>query len=103
MVLAEGEGYRIEFKEQMANLDKEFVAFANASGGFVFLWITGDYGTGLNSDKSTYHKGLKVEDFGKVSLLRNPNIANLMQRIEYIQKMATVIDYVREIMNLQYP
>jgi len=27
-------------------------------------------------------KGLKVEDFGKVSLLRNPNIANLMQRIE---------------------
>ena len=64
---------------------------------------TRDYGTGLNSDKSTYHKGLKVEDFGKVSLLRNPNIANLMQRIEYIQKMATVIDYVREIMNLQYP
>lgn len=26
-------------------------------------------------------KGLKLEDFGMVSLLRNPNIANLMQRI----------------------
>lgn len=34
-------------------------------------------------------KGLKVEDFGKVSLLRNPNIANLMQRIEYIEKMGS--------------
>jgi len=28
-------------------------------------------------------KGLKMEDFGSVSLLRNPNIANLMQRIDY--------------------
>ncbi len=34
-------------------------------------------------------KGLNVEDFGKVSLLRNPNIANLMQRIDYIEKMGT--------------
>ncbi len=42
MVLAEGEGYRIEFKEQLANLDKEFVAFANASGGFIFLGIADD-------------------------------------------------------------
>ena len=43
---------------------------------------TRDYGTGLNSDKSTY---------GKVSLLRNPNIANLMQRMKYIEKMCTGI------------
>ena len=42
MVLAEGEGYRIEFKEQLSNLDKEFVGFANASGGFIFLGIADD-------------------------------------------------------------
>ena len=33
IILQEGEGYRTEFKERMANLDREMVAFANASGG----------------------------------------------------------------------
>jgi ATP-dependent DNA helicase RecG len=42
LILAAGEGYRIEFKEQMANLDKEMVAFANASGGFIYLGINDD-------------------------------------------------------------
>lgn len=42
LVLDEGEGYRIEFKEQIANLDREMVAFANASGGFIFLGISDD-------------------------------------------------------------
>ena len=32
IVLQEGEGYRIEFKEKLSELDKELVAFANASG-----------------------------------------------------------------------
>lgn len=36
----EGEGYKIEFKESLSNIDREFVAFANASGGRVFLGIT---------------------------------------------------------------
>jgi predicted HTH transcriptional regulator len=38
-ILEQGEGYRIEFKEQIAGLDKEMVAFANASGGFIYLGI----------------------------------------------------------------
>jgi ATP-dependent DNA helicase RecG len=38
-ILEQGEGYRIEFKEQLAGLDKEMVAFANASGGFIYLGI----------------------------------------------------------------
>ncbi len=42
LVLSEGEGYRIEFKEQIAGLDREMVAFANASGGFIFLGIADD-------------------------------------------------------------
>ncbi|MFZ3110857.1 MAG: RNA-binding domain-containing protein, partial [Rectinemataceae bacterium] len=54
LVLSEGEGYRIEFKEQISNLDKEMVAFANASGGFIYLGITDD-GTvkGFRADNRT--------------------------------------------------
>jgi ATP-dependent DNA helicase RecG len=37
MIYVAGEGYRIEFKEQMANLDREMVAFANVSGIFIYL------------------------------------------------------------------
>jgi len=40
LVLQEGEGYRIEFKERLSNLDREMVAFANASGGRVYIGIT---------------------------------------------------------------
>ena len=40
IVLQEGEGYRIEFKEKLSELDKELVAFANASGGRIFLGIS---------------------------------------------------------------
>lgn len=43
-LLAEGEGYRQEFKEGVAKLDRAFVAFANAGGGTVYLGIR-DNGT----------------------------------------------------------
>ena len=33
IVLQEGEGYRIEFKENLSNIDREMAAFANSSGG----------------------------------------------------------------------
>ena len=42
LVLVEGEGYKIEFKESVANIDKEIVAFANSSGGRIFLGIGDD-------------------------------------------------------------
>ena len=37
--IEEGEGYKIEFKESLSNLSKELVAFANSSGGRVFLGV----------------------------------------------------------------
>ena len=40
IILKEGEGYKIEFKEGIGGLEKELVAFANASGGKVFLGVT---------------------------------------------------------------
>ena len=43
-------------------------------------------------------KGLKPEDFGKKSVLRNPNIADLLHRIEYIEKMGTGIKKIRKLM-----
>jgi ATP-dependent DNA helicase RecG len=42
-------------------------------------------------------KGLKPEDFGKRSVLRNPNIANLLHRIGYIEKMGTGINKMKKI------
>ena len=42
LILEEGEGYRIEFKESTTSIDKELVAFANSSGGRIFLGITDD-------------------------------------------------------------
>ena len=42
LILEEGEGYKIEFKESTSSINKEFVAFANASGGRIFLDIDDD-------------------------------------------------------------
>jgi ATP-dependent DNA helicase RecG len=40
LILEEGEGYRIEFKEALSGIDREMVAFANASGGRLFIGVT---------------------------------------------------------------
>ena len=40
IILREGEGYKIEFKEGVSGLEKELVAFANASGGRILLGVT---------------------------------------------------------------
>lgn len=42
LILQEGEGYRLEFKESMKNFDKEIVAFANASGGRLLMGVSDD-------------------------------------------------------------
>lgn len=40
LILQEGEGYRVEFKEEIGDLTRELVAFANASGGRIFLGVS---------------------------------------------------------------
>ncbi len=52
IILEEGEGYFTEFKESVSKLDKEIVAFANSSGGRIFLGI---------SDSSAI-KGFKLDN-----------------------------------------
>ena len=44
-------------------------------------------------------KGLPPEEFGKRSLLRNPNIANLLHEIKYIEKMGSGIPKMRRLMD----
>ena len=39
-ILQEGEGLNLEFKENVSNLDKEIVAFANSEGGKIFLGVS---------------------------------------------------------------
>ncbi len=41
-------------------------------------------------------KGLKVEDFGKRTLARNPLIAALLNRAKYIEKLGTGIQRIRQ-------
>lgn len=40
LILQEGEGYFTEFKEGLSGVDKDFVAFANSSGGKILIGIT---------------------------------------------------------------
>ena len=39
-ILQEGEGLKIEFKESLKHIDEEMVAFANSSGGRIFLGVS---------------------------------------------------------------
>jgi ATP-dependent DNA helicase RecG len=39
-IIEDGEGYLVEFKEKVANIDKEMVSFANGSGGRIFIGIS---------------------------------------------------------------
>ena len=41
-IVQQGEGQNIEFKEKLTDIDGEMVAFANASGGKIFLGIAAD-------------------------------------------------------------
>jgi len=49
------------------------------------------------SDFGGLPRGLKPEDFGKKSVLRNPNIADLLHRIDYIEKMGTGISKMQRL------
>ena len=42
IILAEGEGFHTEFKESLSRIDKELVAFANSSGGKLYIGICDD-------------------------------------------------------------
>jgi len=42
LMLAEGEGQKVEFKVGVGSLDRELVAFANAGGGTILVGVNDD-------------------------------------------------------------
>jgi len=42
LILEEGEGLKVEFKEKLSNLDREIVAMANTMGGSIYIGINDD-------------------------------------------------------------
>lgn len=60
VVAAEGEGQHIELKEGASRIEREFVAFANASGGSVFVGIRDD-GTIVGTDTSNRRKSAVMD------------------------------------------
>ncbi|RLJ05878.1 MAG: hypothetical protein DRP14_01055, partial [Candidatus Aenigmatarchaeota archaeon] len=60
LILQEGEGYKIEFKESLSNIDKDIVAFANSSGGKIFVGVT-DKGE-INGIKVNNKIKTKIQD-----------------------------------------
>ena len=63
IVLEEGEGYYTEFKEKIANIDKEMVAFANASGGKILLGVSDD--SQITGFRLTNTSKSKIESIAK--------------------------------------
>lgn len=59
-ILEEGEGQKIEFKESLANLEKELVALANASGSRILVGITD--GRKINGAKTSNRLKSQVQD-----------------------------------------
>ena len=57
-LIKQGEGYFVEFKKQVGEpLDREMVAFANASGGKIIIGVADDGGiTGCSTDNTTRSK-----------------------------------------------
>ncbi len=78
LILAEGEGQKIELKERISRLGREIVGFANASGGSIFLGV-GDQGQLVGIDVTNELKS-RIQDIARscdpsltVSLRRHGN------------------------------
>ena len=77
-VLAKGEGYKVEFKEKVdRNFDREIVAFANSSGGRIYIGIT-DEGK-IKGISITNKLTSQIEDIAKNC---DPKISISLQEIK---------------------
>jgi len=84
LLLKEGEGLTIEFKERFSNkLDKDMVAFANTHGGRVFLGVD-DRGKIIGETLSNDLKA-KIN-----SLARNCEPGVVLKNIEQLDKVVVV-------------
>ena len=79
-ILDAGEGEHVEFKEKPAQLDREMVAFANSSGGSIFLGIT---------DKKEI-KGMKITNKMKSQIQDSANNCDPPIRIGF-QELGNIL------------
>jgi len=79
IILKEGEGYKIEFKESISGLEKELAAFANASGGKIFLGVTD--GGKIKGIKITNELKSRIQD---VANNCRPGIKIFLERFDEI-------------------
>ncbi|MDO9513487.1 MAG: ATP-binding protein [Elusimicrobiota bacterium] len=86
LILAEGEGYRIEFKENLSNIERELAAFANSSGGKIFFGISG----------SGERKGLKITNKLKSQIQDTANNCQPPVKILFEEHGNILIVEVRE-------
>ncbi|MEA3344034.1 MAG: putative DNA binding domain-containing protein, partial [archaeon] len=82
LIMKEGESYKTEFKENVNGLDKEIVAFANSSGGRVFLGLD-DHGK-IKGIKMTNRLRSQIQDIAnncepkiKISLEEFQNVIRI--------------------------
>lgn len=90
MLLEEGEGYKIEYKEGLSGIDKDMVAFANSSGGRIFLGITDD--KQIKGINITNRLKTQIQD---ISNNCRPKVRIFMEKIEFQDKGILVVN-VRE-------
>jgi ATP-dependent DNA helicase RecG len=81
MLLEGGEGYKIEFKEGVSDIDKDMVAFANSSGGRIFLGITDD--EQIKGINITNRLKTQIQDIANNC---RPKVKIFMEQIEFHDK-----------------
>ena len=106
VILSEGESYSIEFKE---NADKSFAsevcAFANASGGRVFIGVH-DSGKFIGTDRSSNARSRIQDILNQIEPHLPVVIASLLHRVHYIERMGTDIrrmNHAMEMSGLEKP
>jgi len=86
-ILQEGEGYKVEFKESVKHLSREMVAFANASGGRIFIGITDNHEIkGVNINETIKSQ---IQDIAKNC---DPKINILIKTVYYNDKELLLIN-----------
>ena len=90
MLLEEGEGYKIEFKEGISGIDKDMVAFTNSSGGRIFLGITDD--KQIKGINITNRLKTQIQDIANNC---RPKVKIFLEQIEFHDKDVLIVS-VRE-------
>ncbi len=89
LVLEEGEGYSLEFKQNInSDLPKEMVAFANASGGRIFI--------GVNDNNRIVGCPLSNKTFSKIEDMAAACDPPVAIEIEKLPKHKIVVIHVPE-------